>query len=279
MVAWENLDLLLLAGLRVLFLHDLREILQDVGQPGRSQNAFPEIVCLHPVLVRRIPGPVVPALVERQKPRILRHPLPALERGTHRDLRIIHGEVNHAPSKFEQGLPRIAVPLVLLDGIVDRLLGQTVFQLKRHHRQSVDERTQVQSSFRLFATVRKLPRDTESVLCMPLDRLLIFRRWRAVEQVEAQSAVLDAVSQDVDGPTARDFSLQASEELLASDVLPILEINNAELRSLIRLRGFKERKKLFDVHSEFAIIGLGMTSKPAATTRTRRGLAHHVRIT
>ena len=187
--------------------------------------------------------------------------------------------MNHAPSKFEQGLPRIAVPFVLPDGIVDRLLGQAVFQFERHHRQTVDERTQVQSSLCLFGTVSKLPRNTESVLCMPLDRLFIFRRWSAVEQVEAQSAVPDAVSQDVDGPTARDFPLQASEELLASDVLPILEIHNSEFRCHIRLCGVQERKQLLDVHSHITIVGPGTTSTPAAATRVRRGLAHHVRFT
>ena len=39
-------------------------ILQDVGQARASENALPQVVGLEPVRVRRVAGPVIPALVE-----------------------------------------------------------------------------------------------------------------------------------------------------------------------------------------------------------------------
>ncbi len=125
-VTRENLHLLLLPGLRVLLLHDLRVVLQNLGQARRLQDVLPEVIRLQPHRVRRVARAVIPALVERQKPRILRHAFAALEGGAHRHLRVVHGEMHHAAAKLEQRLARISVALVLLYGVLDGLLGQAV---------------------------------------------------------------------------------------------------------------------------------------------------------
>ena len=43
---------------------------------------------------------------------------------------VIHGEVHDAAAELEEPLARVAVALVLLDGVLDRLLGQAVLQLE-----------------------------------------------------------------------------------------------------------------------------------------------------
>ena len=106
---------------------------------------------------------------------------------------VIHREVNDTPAKLKQRLARIAVAFVLLDGVIHRLLGQVVLQLKSDHRQTVDESTQIQRALVLSAEVQ-LPRDAEAVLRMALHCLGVLRRRCAVEQVKAKRSVLDAVA-------------------------------------------------------------------------------------
>ena len=52
---------------------------------------------------------------------------------------VIDREMRDAAPELEQLLARIPVPLVLLDRILDRLLGQAVLELERRDRQTVDE--------------------------------------------------------------------------------------------------------------------------------------------
>ena len=76
---------------------------------------------------------------------------------------VVHGEVDDAAAELEQQLPRVAVALVLLDGVLDGLLGQAVLQLERGDRQAVDEQAQVEGELRLVAAVAQLARDAEAV--------------------------------------------------------------------------------------------------------------------
>jgi hypothetical protein len=61
----EDLVPLHLLRLGVLSLHHLRVVLQDVGEPGRRQDALPQVVRLESSGVRRVARPIVVALVER----------------------------------------------------------------------------------------------------------------------------------------------------------------------------------------------------------------------
>ena len=94
----------------------------------------------------------------------------------------------------------------MLDGVVDRLLGQAVLQLKRDDRQPVDEGTQIQRPL-VFPAEVQLPRDAESVLPMALHRLRVLGRGLAVEKIETQRPVLDAVAQHIDHPASSDLPL------------------------------------------------------------------------
>lgn len=90
-----------------------------------------------------LPGAVLVALVEGQKPALL-----ALQAGAELNLRIVHGEVNYTARELEKQLLRIAVMLILIDGVIHILLGQLVFQLEGDDRQTVDEDAQIQRQLR-----------------------------------------------------------------------------------------------------------------------------------
>ena len=57
-------------------------------------------------------------------------------------------EVDHAAAELEQPLARVAVALVLLDRVLDGLLGQAVLQLEGGDRQAVDEEAKSSASWR-----------------------------------------------------------------------------------------------------------------------------------
>jgi hypothetical protein len=79
------------------------------------------------------------------------------------NLRIVDGEMHNAASELEQLLARIAVALVLLDRIVDILLGQAVLQLEGCNRQAIDEQREVKRVGGIVAAVAKLARYREAV--------------------------------------------------------------------------------------------------------------------
>ena len=76
---------------------------------------------------------------------------------------VVHGEMDDAAPELEQQFARVAVALVLLDRVLDRLLGQAVLQLEGGNRQAVDEQAQVEGELRLVAAVAQLAGDAEAV--------------------------------------------------------------------------------------------------------------------
>lgn len=158
-VARPHLPALLLAGARVLLRDDLRVVLEDVGQPRRGEHLFPQVVRLEAMRIGRVARAVVVALVEGQEPRALARKL-----GAHLHRAVVHREVHHAAAKLEQPLARVAVVLVLLDGVLDGLLGEAVLQLEGSDGQPVDEQAEVQRAARLVHAVGELARDRKTVL-------------------------------------------------------------------------------------------------------------------
>jgi hypothetical protein len=67
------------------------------------------------------------------------------------NLAVIHREMRDAATKLEELLVRVAVALVLLDGVIYRLFGEPIFELEREDRQAVDKKHQVQRPLRLIA--------------------------------------------------------------------------------------------------------------------------------
>jgi hypothetical protein len=121
--------------------------------------------------------------------------------------------VHHATSELKEFLPRVAVALVLFDGVCHRLLGQAVLQLEGRHGHAVDEEAHVQRALSLVAAVAELARDAEAVGLVLFGGLEVTRRGRAVEEVEVMRPVLESMAQYVDRAALGDLALQAGQEL------------------------------------------------------------------
>jgi hypothetical protein len=266
-VARPHLLALLLAGARVLLLDDLRVVLEDVGQPRRREHLFPQVVGLEAVRVGRVARAVVVALVEGQEPRAL-----AAQLGAHPHLAVVHREVHHAAAELEQPLARVAVALVLLDGVLDRLLGEAVLQLEGGDGQAVDEQAQVERAARLVHAVGELARDREAVLGVQLLGLGVARRRRAVEQVEVQRPVLHALAQHVDDAALADLAGEAGEELEAVDVLGVVRVGHRQLLERLGLRGAQEGEELRHVERVGAVVVLRAAGGVAGAAVGRRRL-------
>ena len=170
---------------------------------------------MRPCRVGRVARAVVPALVEGQEPRGL-----ALQVRAHPRLVVIHGEVHHAAPEPEERLALVAVALVLLDGILDGLLGEAVLQLEGGDGQVVDEQTQVKGlgAARLVHAVGQLTGHREAVLRVQRLGFGVARRRRPVEEVEVHRPVLQALAQHVNHAALVDLGGEAGEELEAADV-------------------------------------------------------------
>ena len=260
-----DLRLALPAGLLVLLLDELGVVLQDVGEARGGEDVFPEVVGLEAVLsqaLRRVAGAVVPALVERQEPRRL-----ALEVGAEVHLLLVHREVRHAAPQLEEFLPGLAVPLVLLDGVFDGLLGEAVLQLEGGQGQAVDEQRQVEGAPGLVVAVVELPGDAEAVRGVLLHGLRVVRRRRAVEQLDVVPLVLEAVPQHVDGAVLADLPLEPGQELAPGRAVGL------QLEGLgdLRLSGHEEAPELHQVYAVARVV------VPRATQQPPRAAGHRSR--
>ena len=207
-IARPDLLLPLLARLLILGLNDLRVVLQDVGQPVAGDDARPEVFGFEAVRIRRVPGTIVPALVEWQEPRGF-----ALEVRAEPHLVLIHGEMRHTAAELEELFARVAIALVLFHSVFDRLFGEAVLQLERGDRQAVDEQADVKRPLGLVAAVAELARDREAVLRIAFSSSGVAGRRRTVEEFDVMRPVLDPIAEHVDDTTLADLALQPSQEL------------------------------------------------------------------
>ena len=253
-VAWEDLPPGHASG-PLLGLDDLRVVLQDVGQPLGGEHLAPEVVGLEAVRVGRVPGAVVPSLVEGQEPRV-----PAAEVRAHAHLLVVHGEVDEAAAELEEQLARVAVTTVLLDGVVDGLLGEAVLQLERGDREPVDEEAEVEGTRGVVGAVAELPGDAEDVAGVLLGGAGVARRGRAVEQVDVRGQVGHAAAEDVHHATLRDLALEPGEEPVAG------RPGGGEPQPLDdgRLRGGQEAEQLREVEGVGAVVVRRGAGHPAA---------------
>ena len=268
-VARKHLLALLPPGLGILLLHDLGIVLEDVGETARGEDFFPEIICLQAGRVGRIARAVVPPLVEGQKPRGF-----AAQLGTHAHLGVVHGEMDDAAPELEELFARVTVAAVLLDGVLDGLLGQAVFEFKRRERQAVDEQAQVQRPARLVLAVTQLARDAETVFGKERRRGCVARRGCAVEEIEMQGAVVHTLAQHVNDAALADFVGEAGEKLLPVDVFRVLVIGDAEFLERFRLCGVQELEQLRHFERVGAVVVLGIAGEPARAGRLggRKGI-------
>ena len=272
-VARPDLLLPLLARLLILGLDDLCIVLQDVGQPDAGDEARPEVVGLEAVRIWRVPGTIVPALVEGQEPRGF-----ALEVGAKPHLVLIHGEVRHAAAELEQLLARVAVTLVLLHGVFDRLLGETVLQFERSDRQAVDEQAEVERQLGLVAAVVELACDREAVPRVAFSGGGVAGRRCAVEEFDVMWSVLDSLAEHVDDAAFADLALEAGQELPARWAI-VFEAQPFEGGWLCFT---EKRQELRQIDRILAVVVVGCAADPAGPTccgfafqtcRRQRGIA------
>jgi hypothetical protein len=231
-IAREQLLTLYFAGLRIPLRDDLGVVLDNVGKTSRGEDLLPQVISREPMRVRRVTGAVVPALVERQKPRGL-----ACQMRAEPNLMVIDRKMRHPAAELEQFLARIAVAFVLLDRILDGLLRQAVLQLESCDRQAVHEQSEIERVFARLA-VAQLPGHRKSVLPEALRRFRIPGRRRPVEQGHFEGSMPKAPAQHVDDAALADLALQPGEKLLPDRRVDV-EIESRNERRLVAARNVR----------------------------------------
>ena len=170
----------------------------------------------------------------------------------------VQRDVRDAAAELKKLLPRVTVAHVLLNCVCDRLLGETVFQLKGRDRQAVDEEAKVESELRLIAAVTQLARDAEAIGSITFFCLFVARRRRTVEDVEMMRPMLDAIAQHVDGAALADLALQPRKKLASRRAV----LAEFEMLRDFRLRLMQKHRELSKIDAVFAVIVLGHSVDP-----------------
>jgi hypothetical protein len=166
----EDLDRFLFTRFLVLCLDHLGIVLENVCQPLTGEDVLPQVCGFEAVRVGRIARAVVPAPVEWQKPGGL-----PLEVRAHPHLVVVNGELHGAAPELEKPLARVAVALVLQDGVLDCLFRKAVFQFKGGEGQAIDEQAQIERELRLVAAVAQLSDNDEAILSITNGSRLVAR--------------------------------------------------------------------------------------------------------
>ena len=188
-------------------------------------------------------------------------------------LMVIDGEVGEASAKLEELLSRVAVSLVLLDGVIHRLLGQAVLQLEGGDRQAVDEQAQVQGKLRVVVAVAELPGHAEAILPVQDSGLLVSRRRRAVHEVDLVRTMLDALAQHVNGAAPGYLTLQAGQESAPRGAVLVQTKRVCGLG----LGSSEEYEELGEVQAELPIVALWLSAYPTCSIACW-SLAHHAAL-
>ena len=185
--------------------------------------------------------------------------------GTELHLVVVHGEMGEAAAKLEQFLPGVAVPLVLLYGIVHRLLGEAVLQLEGGDGQAVHEQAQIQGKLGVVAAVAELPGHAEAVLPVQGPGFIVPRRRGAVHEVDLVRAVLDALAEHVYGAALGNLPLQAGQEPATRRAV------HAQVQRLgcVGLGIVEEGGELGQVHAVLPVVVLRVAAHPARAVPCR----------
>ena len=166
----------------------------------------------------------------------------ALQPGRHRDRVGIDREV-HERAPPERDVLRIAVLSVLLDRVLDGLAGEVVLQLRRRHRDAVEEEAEVD---RLggVGVERQLPRDGQAVGVVVLHQLRRdAERGLPVGQPDLNVLIAHTMPQHIDGPALVDLPGEALDETPPGERV-VTAVRLDELLPLLPLRLFDECEQL-----------------------------------
>jgi hypothetical protein len=194
------LDLLLALGFVFLFFYG-EEIPQNIEPVVSLPDLLPEVGSGIAVRVRRIPRPLVVALVEGKKTG-----MSPFKPGRNKDLICGDGKVNQCPCLegqqrfilFGDRIPWKAVFLILSDGIPD-VLGQVGLEFAGGHRKTVHEKSQVKRVL-VIPGIMELTDNGQSVgrIVGPEVRIRIVGRSELAER-ESGITVLEAMPQKKEG--------------------------------------------------------------------------------
>ena len=236
------------AGLRTLrrLLH-VEEPTEDVHPGVAGPHLLPQVAGAVPVGIRRVAGTEVMAPVERQEPG-----LPAGEAGGHRHRGRIDREVHHAhPAESPVGVG--AIRAVLGDCVLDGLTGQRVLQLRRRHRNPVDEQTQIDGPG-TRRIERQLPGHRQHVRLVELRQLRRQAMGRPEErQPDGEVAIHRPTTQHVHRPPPVQLRRQPLHEprLRLVRVAAISRVH--ETRPLLTLRRPDELEQIGRVHTRHGV--------------------------
>ena len=104
--------------------------------------------------------------------------------------------MHHAPLERKEQIARRPILPVLPHRVRRRLLRQTVFELHRDERQSVDKDAEIEREPRPCG-IAELTRHTENILIIKLLCLGVPLRRRHIIEREVCGAILNAAAQDV----------------------------------------------------------------------------------
>ena len=229
--------------------HFVDELANEVEDAVAGPDPLPQVVGRIAVAggrQRRIPGAAAVAAVERQEPRLRPGKL-----GGDEDLLRVDREVGEATAVGEERFARVAVVLVLPDGVSRVLALQRALEFRREDGDAVQEDPEVDAlAGGPFAEV-ELPRDREEVgPVQALEFLVQPARRLEVREAELAARVPDSVSQHVERAPAANLAREPPEEAR----LDVRAVVLPELRPLRRLRGEEEVEHVGRDQAEAAVV-------------------------
>ena len=186
----------------------LRIVLQDVGKAAAGKHLPPEIVGLDAIGIRRIARAVIHPLVERQKDRLL-----ALQVRAEHSLAVVQSKMSKTATLGKKLLPRVSVILILTDGIMDGLLGETVLELKSRHRQPVHKQRNVKRKPSVGTAITKLTSNRKPIGIKKLRSLRIPQRRRRKIKLNVMLPMADPIPQHIHRPPLVNLTTNPSQQL------------------------------------------------------------------
>jgi hypothetical protein len=158
--------------------------------------------------------------------------------------------VGEAPPERQERFSRIAVLIVLGDGIFDVLPVERILELGGENRDAVEKEHQVEARLRLVA-VPELPYRGEEVRRMKAPRLLVEPTRRPkVREPEFAAGVLDSLAEHVERSAVLNLGGEAVQELLPHRRAVMLR----ELLPLFRLRREHEVEEVLREKAETSVV-------------------------
>ena len=179
---------------------------------------------------------------------------------------VVHREMRHRAAELEEFLAGVAVALVLLHGVLDRLLGEAVLQLERGDRNAVDEQAEVERPLGLVAAVAELARDREAVLRVAFGSGGVAGRRCAIEEFDVMRPVLDPLAEHIDDTALANLALQPGQEFTPRRT----PFGQRQRLGGLRLRRLQERRELDPINTELAVVVLGIAADPACSAIAAR---------